>query len=111
MHSGGTLLSLLTQVVDPTNIGAFFTQFQADMQRPSFWFAVGKIIWINVLLSGDNALVIAMGCRGLHGRHRLWGMVICAGFAAVLLMSFTGISPALMPLPFLKLVVGVGSVG
>jgi len=29
MHSGGTLLSLLTQVVDPTNIGAFFTQFQA----------------------------------------------------------------------------------
>jgi len=42
------------------------------MHRPAFWLAVGKIIWINVLLSGDNALVIAMACRGLHGRHRLW---------------------------------------
>jgi len=107
MHSGGTLLSLLTQVVDPTNIGAFFTQFQADMQRPSFWFAVGKIIWINVLLSGDNALVIAMACRGLHGRHRLWGMVIGAGVAVVLLIAFTGIVATLMSLPFLKLVGGV----
>jgi len=100
-------LSLLTQVVDPTNIGAFFTQFQADMQRPSFWFAVGKIIWINVLLSGDNALVIAMACRGLHGRHRLWGMVIGAGVAVVLLIAFTGIVATLMSLPFLKLVGGV----
>jgi YjbE family integral membrane protein len=100
-------LSLLTQVVDPTNIGAFFTQFQADMQRPSFWFAVGKIIWINVLLSGDNALVIAMACRGLHGRHRLWGMVIGAGVAVVLLIAFTGIVATLMSLPFLKLAGGV----
>ena len=36
------------------------------MQQPAFWVAVGKIIWINVLLSGDNALVIAMACRGLR---------------------------------------------
>ena len=35
------------------------------MQQPAFWVAVGKIIWINMLLSGDNALVIAMACRGL----------------------------------------------
>src|SRR5260370_29608377 len=107
MHSGGTLLSLLTQVVAPTNIGAFFTQFQADVQRPSFWFAVGKIIWINVLLSGDNALVIAMACRGLDGRHRLWGMVLGAGVAVVLLIAFPGIVATLMSLPFLKLVGGV----
>jgi YjbE family integral membrane protein len=100
-------LNWLTQVVDPSNIGAFFTQFQADMQRPAFWFAVGKIIWINVLLSGDNALVIAMACRGLHGRHRLWGMVIGAGVAVVLLIAFTGIVATLMSLPFLKLVGGI----
>ena len=71
----------LMQIFDPANIGAFFTQFKADMQQPSFWLAVGKIIWINVLLSGDNALVIAMACRGLHGAHRLWGMIIGAGIA------------------------------
>ena len=64
----------LMHVFDPANIGAFFTQFQADMQKPTFWLAVGKIIWINILLSGDNALVIAMACRGLHGRHRMWGV-------------------------------------
>src|SRR5947208_9685807 len=73
------------------------------MQQPTFWFAVGKIIWINVLLSGDNALVIAMACRGLHGRHRLWGMVIGAGIAVVLLIAFTGIVATLMSLPYLKL--------
>jgi YjbE family integral membrane protein len=97
----------LLQVLDPANIGAFFAQLQADMHRPAFWFAVGKIIWINVLLSGDNALVIAMACRGLHGRHRLWGMVIGSGVAVVLLIAFTGIVAELMQLPYLKLVGGL----
>jgi YjbE family integral membrane protein len=100
-------VSWLLQVVDPANIGSFFTQLQADIQRPAYWLAVGKIIWINVLLSGDNALVIAMACRGLHGRHRLWGMVIGAGIAVVLLIAFTGIVATLMTLPYLKFVGGV----
>jgi YjbE family integral membrane protein len=97
----------LLQVVDPASIGAFFAQVQADMQTPAFWLAVGKIIWINVLLSGDNALVIALACRGLAPRQRLWGMVIGAGIAVVLLISFTGIVAKLMVLPYLKLVGGV----
>jgi YjbE family integral membrane protein len=94
-------------LVDPANIGGFFAQFRVDMQTPAFWLAVGKIIWINVLLSGDNALVIAMACRGLHGRHRLWGMIIGAGIAVVLLIVFTGIVATLMALPYLKLVGGL----
>jgi YjbE family integral membrane protein len=97
----------LLQVFDPANIGALFAQFQADLQLPSFWLAVGKIIWINVLLSGDNALVIAMACRGLAPRQRLWGMVIGAGIAVVLLIVFTGIVATLMVLPYLKLVGGL----
>jgi YjbE family integral membrane protein len=97
----------LLQIFDPGNIGAFFAQFRADMQQPSFWLAVGKIIWINVLLSGDNALVIAMACRGLHGRSRLWGMIIGAGIAVVLLIAFTGIVATLMSLPYLKLIGGL----
>jgi len=95
------------QVVDTGTIGAFFAQVQTDMQTPAFWLAVGKIIWINVLLSGDNALVIAMACRGLHGRHRLWGMIIGAGIAVVLLILFTGIVATLMALPYLKLLGGI----
>jgi YjbE family integral membrane protein len=94
-------------LVDPANIGGFFAQLHADVQTPAFWLAVGKIIWINVLLSGDNALVIAMACRGLHGRHRLWGMIIGAGIAVVLLIAFTGIVATLMALPYLKLAGGL----
>jgi YjbE family integral membrane protein len=97
----------LLQVVDPANIGAFLGQVRTDMQTPAFWLAVGKIIWINVLLSGDNALVIAMACRGLAPRLRLWGMVIGAGIAVVLLIVFTGIVARLMVLPYLKLVGGI----
>ena len=100
-------MNWLLQVVDPANLGGFFRQVQADMHLPAFWLAVGKIIWINVLLSGDNALVIAMACRGLHGRHRLWGMIIGAGIAVVLLITFTGVVATLMSLPYLKLIGGI----
>ena len=97
----------LLQVFDPANVGAVLAQFQTDLQKPTFWLAVGKIIWINVLLSGDNALVIAMACRGLPRRQRLWGMTIGAGIAVVLLITFTGIVATLMELPYLKLAGGL----
>jgi YjbE family integral membrane protein len=97
----------LLQVFDPANVGAVLVQFQADLQKPTFWLAVAKIIWINVLLSGDNALVIAMACRGLPRPQRLWGMTIGAGIAVVLLIAFTGIVATLMGLPYLKLVGGL----
>jgi YjbE family integral membrane protein len=95
------------QVFDPAGVSALLTQFQADLQLPTFWLAVGKIIWINVLLSGDNALVIAMACRGLAPRQRVWGMMIGAGIAVILLIAFTGIVARLMVLPYLKLVGGL----
>jgi len=95
------------QIFDPTNIGTFITQFQSEMQQPAFWVAVGKIIWINVLLSGDNALVIALACRGLEPRQRLWGMILGAGVAVILRIVFTGIVATLMELPYLKLVGGL----
>ena len=100
-------MNWLLQVLDPATIGALFAQLQTDLQKPVFWLAVGKIIWINVLLSGDNALVIAMACRGLAPRQRLWGMMIGAGIAVVLLIVFTGIVATLMALPYLKLVGGL----
>ncbi|SHH15064.1 YjbE family putative metal transport protein [Bradyrhizobium erythrophlei] len=100
-------MNWLLQVVDPATLGGFFAQLRTDMHTPVFWLAVGKIIWINVLLSGDNALVIAMACRGLAGRQRVWGMVIGAGIAVLLLIAFTGIVAKLMVLPYLKLVGGI----
>jgi YjbE family integral membrane protein len=97
----------LWQIFDPATIGAFFTQFRNEMAEPTFWIAVGKIIWINILLSGDNALVIALACRGLKPRHRLWGMILGAGAAVLLRIIFTGIVASLMELPYLKLVGGL----
>jgi YjbE family integral membrane protein len=97
----------LWQIFDPANLGAFVTQFQNEMTEPAFWVAVGKIIWINILLSGDNALVIALACRGLAPRQRLWGMILGAGAAVLLRIIFTGIVATLMGLPYLKLVGGL----
>ena len=77
------------------------------MQQPAFWVALGKIMWINILLSGDNALVIAMACRGLPPRQRFWGMILGAGVAVFLRIIFTGIVVTLMELPYLKLVGGL----
>lgn len=100
-------MGALWQAVDPVNLGAFLHQFQADVQTTAFWLAVGKILWINVLLSGDNALVIAMACRGLHRPHRLLGMVFGSAIAVLLRISFTGIIATLMALPYLKLAGGL----
>ena len=97
----------LLHIFDPANIGMLAAQFKQELQQPTFWVALGKIIWINVLLSGDNALVIALACRGLEPRHRLWGMILGAGAAVFLRIIFTGIVATLMELPFLKLVGGL----
>jgi YjbE family integral membrane protein len=97
----------LLHLFDPSNIAMLVAQLQQELQQPTFWVALGKIIWINILLSGDNALVIALACRGLEPRHRLWGMVLGAAAAVFLRIVFTGIVARLMELPYLKLVGGL----
>lgn len=92
---------------DPAAIGALFTQFFAEIRHPQFWAALTKIIWINVLLSGDNALVVALACRALEPRQRLWGMILGAAAAVVLRIVFTAIIATIMGLPYLKLAGGL----
>lgn len=72
-----------------------------------FWIALGQIIWINVLLSGDNAVVIALACRTLPARQRFWGIVLGAGAAVVLRVFFTVVIAQVMAIPFLKLAGGL----
>ena len=78
-----------------------------DMMQPAFWIAVGQIIWINILLSGDNAVVIALACRSLPPKQRFWGILLGAGAAVVLRIFFTIIIAQIMGIPFLKLVGGL----
>jgi len=65
-----------------------------------------QIIWINIILSGDNAVVIAMACRGLPPDKQRPGMVLGALVAVVLRIVFTVVVAALLSTPFLKIVGG-----
>ncbi|MGH6742853.1 MAG: TerC family protein, partial [Bradyrhizobium sp.] len=80
-------MNWLSDLLDP--VGVLFRQFGAEISHPQFWVNLSKIIWINVLLSGDNALVVAMACRGLEARQRFWGMVLGTLAAVLLRIVFT----------------------
>ena len=77
-----------------------------DFTHAPFWLAALKIIFVNVILSGDNAVVIAMACLTLPPKQRLWGMVLGAGVAVLLRVVFTLIIAQAMTYPFLKLIGG-----
>jgi YjbE family integral membrane protein len=76
-------------------------------EDPAFWLAVLQIIWIDLLLSGDNAVVIALACRQLPPQQRMWGIVLGTMVAIGLRVVFTGIVTTLMTMPYLKLVGGL----
>jgi len=75
-----------------------------DFLTPAFWIAVGQIIMIDILLGGDNAVVIALACRKLPPALRtqgiLWGTAGAIGLRVVLIFF----ALALLAIPFLKLV-------
>lgn len=65
--------------------------------------AVLEVIWVNIVLSGDNAVVIALACRGLPAHQRRVGMALGAGVAIVLRLIFTLLVVQLLATPFLKI--------
>ena len=77
-----------------------------DIMRAPFWIAAAQIIGVNIVLSGDNAVVIALACRMLPKRQRFWGMVLGAGAAVVLRILFTLVVARAMEYAFLKLIGG-----
>lgn len=77
-----------------------------DVSHAPFWIAVAQIIGVNVVLSGDNAVVIALACMTLPPRQRPWGMILGAGVAVLLRVAFTLVVAQAMTYPFLRLVGG-----
>ena len=69
--------------------------------------AILQIIWIDLLLSGDNAVVIALACRSLPERVRTWGIVLGAGVAILLRIIFAAVISHLLVIPFLKVAGGL----
>lgn len=69
-----------------------------------FWLAVGQIILIDILLGGDNAVVIALACRQLPAEQRLKGIVWGTLGAIVLRVALIAFALTLLQVPYLKLV-------
>jgi YjbE family integral membrane protein len=74
------------------------------LDDPLFWTALLKIIGVNVVLSGDNAVVIALAARSLRGRQQKQAIIWGSGAAIVLRIILTLFAVALLTLPWLKLV-------
>lgn len=71
---------------------------------PDFWLAVGQIILIDILLGGDNAVVIALACRQLPAAQRLKGILWGTAGAIALRVILIAFALTLLQVPYLKLV-------
>ena len=70
----------------------------------AFWVALGKIIWVNILLSGDNAVVIALAARSLPDAQRKKAIFAGSAAAIVLRVILTVFAVQLLQFPYLKIV-------
>jgi len=75
-----------------------------DLSSPQFWLAVLQIIAIDIVLGGDNAVVIALACRKLDPAKRRVGILWGTAGAIVLRIMLVFFAISLLSLPYLKLV-------
>src|SRR5438132_698118 len=73
---------------------------------PEFWIGLGVIIWVNIILSGDNAVVIALAARSLPKHQQKQAIFWGAGAAVVLRIALTIVAVKLLEFPYLKLAGG-----
>ena len=76
----------------------------AEFLTPVFWLAVGQIIMIDIVLGGDNAVVIALACRKLPPAQRIKGIVWGTVGAIVLRVILIFFALTLLQIPYLKLI-------
>jgi YjbE family integral membrane protein len=76
------------------------------LTSPEFWIGLGVIIWVNIILSGDNAVVIALAARSLPKHQQKQAIFWGAGAAVVLRIVLTIVAVKLLEFPYLKLVGG-----
>lgn len=74
------------------------------LTSPEFWVALGQIIIIDILLGGDNAVVIALACRKLPPAQRTKGIIWGTAGAIILRVVLIAFAMTLLNLPFLKFV-------
>ncbi len=74
------------------------------LTSPAFWVALGQIIIIDILLGGDNAVVIALACRKLPAHQRTKGIIWGTAGAIILRVILIAFAMTLLTVPFIKLV-------
>lgn len=74
------------------------------LMTANFWVAVGQIILIDIVLGGDNAVVIALACRGLPPAQRTKGIIWGTVGAIVLRVILIFFALTLLAIPYLKIV-------
>ena len=77
------------------------------LQSADFWIGLIKIIWINIILSGDNAVVIALAARSLPPHQQRMAVLWGSGAAVVMRIALTVVAVQLLALPYLQLVGGL----
>lgn len=77
------------------------------LSSQEFWIGLAQIIWINIILSGDNAVVIALAARGLEPHQQKRAIFWGTAAAVVLRVGLTVVAVKLMQLPWLQLIGGI----
>jgi len=77
-----------------------------ELLTSHFWLGLGAIIWVNIILSGDNAVVIALAARSLPAHQQTKAVIWGAGAAVVLRIVLTIVAVELLKLAYLKLLGG-----
>jgi len=75
-----------------------------EVMSQAFWIGLAKIIGVNIVLSGDNAVVIALAARSLPAKQQKLAILWGAGAAVILRIILTFFAVALLALPWLKIV-------
>jgi YjbE family integral membrane protein len=77
------------------------------LQNTDFWIGLIKIIWINIILSGDNAVVIALAARSLPPHQQRMAVLWGSGAAVVMRIVLTVVAVQLLALPYLQIIGGL----
>ena len=77
------------------------------LQDADFWIGLVKIIWINIILSGDNAVVIALAARSLPPEQQRKAVLFGSGAAVVLRIALTVVAAQLLAMPYLQIIGGL----
>src|SRR3954467_4837389 len=79
-------------------------ELASELGSQVFWIGLAKIIGVNIILSGDNAVVIALAARSLPPKQQKQAIIWGSGAAIVMRIVLTLFAVALLGLPWLKLI-------